>query len=207
MILNIMPQLRLSPGDIDLSIKFFEKEISMPIIISCMTGGAPEAQAANSKLALVASKLGIPIGVGSQRQVLEDSSYIDSYKIIRKNAPEVPVLGNIGAAQVKKMKDSGPFLKMIEMIDADAMVIHLNPLQELMQGEGEPDFKGFLKSLEKIIKEIKVPVIIKEVGAGISARVAAKLLSVGVKGIDVAGAGGTSWAGVELLRRNGGNAG
>jgi isopentenyl-diphosphate delta-isomerase len=180
--------------------KFFGKKINYPFLISCMTGGTSEAENINARLAETAEILRIPIGVGSQRQALEEKEYAESFKTVRKNAPGVPVLSNIGAAQIVHFKSIDPVHKIIEIIEADALVIHVNPLQELLQKEGEIKFKGLLKKIRFIIKKIHVPVIIKEVGAGISSEAAKKLLEVGVKGIDVAGAGGTSWAGVEILR-------
>lgn len=179
---------------------FFKKKISYPFLISCMTGGTTEAENINAKLAIAAQELNIPIGVGSQRQLLENNYHRKSYIIIRKNAPTVPVLGNIGAAQIVKLNKLDVIQKLIEQVEADAMVVHLNPLQELLQKEGEPNFKGLLVKIEKLVKILSVPIIVKEVGAGISKQAAKKLLDAGVKGIDVAGAGGTSWAGVEILR-------
>lgn len=186
--------------EIDLSTKFFGSKISLPFLISCMTGGTIEAQSINANLATAANEIGIPIGVGSQRQALENSKYHISYKIIRKNAPDVPVLGNIGAAQAADKNNLDKIQMLIDLIEADALVIHLNPLQELIQKNGEPDFSGLLKNIEKIAKKIKLPIIAKEVGSGINKSSARKLLEVGVRGIDVAGAGGTSWSGVEYLR-------
>jgi len=187
--------------------KFFGKKISFPFIISCMTGGTEEAENINAQLAIAAEELQIPVGVGSQRQALENlpvrqagENFRKSYEIIRKNAKTVPVLGNLGAAELVKLKSFKPVQMLIDLVEADAFVIHLNPLQELLQPEGTPNFKGLLKSLKKVIREISVPVIVKEVGAGICSKAAKKLLEVGVKGIDVAGAGGTSWAGIEMLR-------
>jgi len=186
---------------IDFSTKLFKKKISYPFLISCMTGGTNEAEHINAQLALVAEEIRIPIGVGSQRQVMEDRNYQESYKVIRNNAPSVPVFGNIGAAEVVKFKSPDKFQKLINLIEADALVIHVNPLQELLQPEGNPHFNGLLKNIKKLVKQVEVPIIVKEVGSGISSRAAKKLLDVGVMGIDVAGAGGTSWAGVEMLRK------
>ena len=180
--------------------KFFKKKINYPFIISCMTGGTEEAENINAHLAIAAEELKIPIGVGSQRQALENKNYRNSYNIIRKNAKSVPVLGNLGAAELVKLKSSDPIKVLIQLIEADAFVIHLNPLQELLQLEGNPYFKGLLKSLNKLVKEIEIPVIIKEIGMGISNDVAKRMLEAGVKGIDVAGAGGTSWAAIEMIR-------
>lgn len=191
---------------IDFSFKFFEKVINYPFLISCMTGGTIEAERINEKLAVVASELKIPIGVGSQRQALERNNFHFTYKVVRQNAKNVPVLGNIGSAQVansKKIVDEVKFL--IDLVEADAMVIHLNPLQELFQVEGETNFKGLLKKIEKLTSKISIPFIAKEVGSGISKDVAKNLLDVGIKGIDVAGSGGTSWAKVELERNKSSN--
>ena len=185
---------------INFETKFFKKKINYPFLISCMTGGTTEAENINAKLAIAAEELKIPVGVGSQRQALESNKYADSYKAIRKNAPTVPVLGNIGGAQIVKLKKLEHVKKLVDQIEADAMVIHLNPLQELLQKEGEPDFKGLLRKIKELVKILDVPIIFKEVGAGISRQAAKSLLEIGVKGIDVAGAGGTSWAGVEMLR-------
>ena len=180
--------------------KYFGKNVSYPFLISCMTGGTKEAENINQRLASVADELGILIGVGSQRQALENTNYLDSYRVLRKNAKHIPVLGNIGAAQVVKSKDQSDIISLIDMLEADAFVIHLNPLQELLQPEGEPYFVGLLKKIEKLVKKVNVPVVVKEVGSGISKDAAKKFLDIGVKGIDVAGSGGTSWAGVEILR-------
>ncbi len=191
-------------GNINFSTRFLGKKISFPFLISCMTGGTAEAENINARLSVAANNLNIPLGVGSQRQALENKDYHTTYKIIRKNAPSIPILGNIGAAQIVKMNSLDPISFLTDLIEADAMVVHVNPLQELIQRGGEPEFTGLLKKLEKMVKLVKVPVIVKEVGAGISAKAAKKLLDCGVKGIDTAGAGGTSWAGVEILRNKDG---
>lgn len=180
--------------------KFFTKKINFPFLISCMTGGTSEAENINSRLADVANQLNVILGVGSQRQALENNKFHSSYKVIRRRAPGIPILGNIGAAQIVKEKCVERIKSLVDMVEADAMVIHLNPLQELLQPESEIDFKGLRKQIKKLVRELPVPIIVKEVGAGISKEAAKILLETGVKGIDVAGAGGTSWAGVELLR-------
>jgi isopentenyl-diphosphate Delta-isomerase len=185
---------------IDFTTGFYKKRIGYPFLISCMTGGTQEAGNINSQLAIVAQQLNIAMGVGSQRQALENDKYMDTYKIIRKNAPKIPVLGNLGASEVVRLKTLDSVSYLVDVVNADAMVIHLNPLQELFQPEGEPNFTGLLKKLEKLAGFLSVPVMVKEVGSGISKKAVQKLLEVGVKGIDVAGAGGTSWAGVEMLR-------
>jgi isopentenyl-diphosphate delta-isomerase len=165
-----------------------------------MTGGTGKAKGLNANLAIAASELNIPIGVGSQRPLLESTEHIDTFKVIRDNAPEVPVLSNIGAAQIVQLDNVKGLLKIIEVISADGIIIHLNPLQELLQKEGEINFKGLLNKINEIKNNIDIPIIIKEVGSGISQTAARKLLEIGVDVIDVAGSGGTSWAAVELLR-------
>jgi isopentenyl-diphosphate Delta-isomerase len=191
----------VDPAKIELSTDFFGKTINYPFMISCMTGGTDKAVDINLKLAVIAEELKIPVGMGSQRQAFENDSYHASYKIIREHARSVPVLGNIGAAQLIHL-DASKIGFIIDLVEADALVVHLNPLQELVQNNGEPVFTGLLKRIEQLTKEISIPVIIKEVGAGISGLAAKKLLECGVKGIDTAGAGGTSWSAVEMLRNN-----
>jgi isopentenyl-diphosphate delta-isomerase len=188
---------------IDFNTGFFGKKINYPFMISCMTGGTGEAEDINAHLALAAKQLNIPIGVGSQRQALENKEFHKSYKVIRKNAPDIPVVGNIGASQIVQLKSLDRVKYIAELIEADIMAVHVNPLQELMQEHGEPAFTGLLKIIEKLVKYLEIPIIVKEVGAGISKQAALKLLETGIKGIDVAGAGGTSWAGVEILRNLG----
>ncbi len=190
-------------NDISFKSDFLGKNVNYPFIISCMTGGTEKSEEINSRLSIAAEKLNIPLGVGSQRIALESSGSKNTYKIIRKNAPNIPILGNIGASELVKKGNLNKIQSLVDLIEANAMVVHLNPLQELLQNEGDPEFTGLLKYIEKLIKKISVPVIVKEVGAGISKEAALKLLEIGVRGIDVAGAGGTSWAGVEILRSKG----
>ncbi len=187
---------------ISLNTKFYNKTISYPFLISCMTGGTTEAENINRDLAIAAETLNIAVGVGSQRQALENNTYHNSYKLIRKNAPTVPILGNIGAAEISKMKNFDRIQELIDLIEADAFVIHLNPAQELFQKEGNINFSGLLKNIEKLSKTIQTPIIAKEVGNGIEYQASLKLLNAGVKGIDVAGAGGTNWQAVEMKRNN-----
>lgn len=186
--------------DIQFDTRFLGKTISYPFIISSMTGGTEKAQVLNANLAIVANELNIPIGVGSQRQLLENSKHSNTFKNIRNNAPNVPVMSNIGAAQIVQQNNIASLQRIIETISADGLIIHLNPLQELLQKEGEINFKGLLQKISEIKTEIKVPIIVKEVGSGISQITARKLLEIGVDVIDVSGSGGTSWAVVELMR-------
>ena len=188
---------------IDLSTNFLDRKIDFPFMISCMTGGAKESESINKQLSETAIELNIPLGVGSQRQALKSNEFIESYRTIKETSKKIPVLGNIGASQVAKSVNPCELAeRLIDMINASALVVHVNPLQELMQKEGETDFSGLLDNIREITKKIKVPVFIKEVGAGISGKTAKALLKVNVKGIDVAGAGGTSWSQVELKRNN-----
>jgi isopentenyl-diphosphate delta-isomerase len=185
---------------IDFTTSFLKKRINYPFLISCMTGGTTEAENINARLATAANELNIPMGVGSQRQALENKDYHRSYQVIRREAPSIPLLGNIGASQIVKMNNFDLVQYLVDLIGADGLVIHLNAAQELLQPKGEPDFSCILRKLEKLVKKVNVPVIAKEVGAGISKKAAKRLLEAGIKGIDVAGAGGTSWTAVEILR-------
>ncbi|MDD3557687.1 MAG: type 2 isopentenyl-diphosphate Delta-isomerase [Melioribacteraceae bacterium] len=190
----------LNLEQIDIAQRFFNKTISAPLIISCMTGGVNESKNINHELAKVAQHLKIPIGSGSQRALIEDRAKLKSFSIIREAAPDVPILANIGAAQVAQGIELEDYKFIIDSLEADALVVHVNPLQELIQHRGEPNFKGLLNNLESLIRKITIPVIVKEVGSGINGEAAEKLLEIGVKGVDVAGAGGTSWSAVEYLR-------
>ncbi len=196
---NALPECNVR--EIDPRGRFLNKEVSFPLIISSMTGGYPDALSINRRLAEVCAEKGIAMGVGSQRQALEDKSYHRTFSVVREVAPDIPLFGNLGAAEVAKLRDAGPVLRLVEMIGADGFAIHLNPLQEYLQPEGNPEFRGALEGIAMLVRELPVPVIVKEIGAGISADVARRLIDAGVRIIDVAGAGGTSWAGVEIVRR------
>lgn len=192
---NALPELNFE--DLDLSVGFFGKTLSVPIIISAMTGGHPETKKVNENLAKAARDLGIGMCVGSQRAAIENPKLEDSFFVVRKVSNEIFVMANIGAAQLLSPKAVDLAETAIEMINADALAVHLNPLQELVQPGGDTQYKGVLKSLLRIVASIKKPIIVKETGCGISRNVAKKLLGTGVSAIDVAGAGGTSWAAVE----------
>ncbi len=170
-------------------------------MVSCMTGGYAGALAINRQLAEVCEDTGIAMGVGSQRQALEDHRYHRTFTVVREAAPSIPVIGNIGAVEVAALSSVDPMKRLVDMLHADAFAVHLNPLQEFLQPEGGPAFRGVLQGIARLVSDLPVPVIVKEIGAGISADVARRLLDVGVRYIDVAGSGGTSWAGVEALRR------
>jgi isopentenyl-diphosphate delta-isomerase len=196
---NALPELNLS--DVDPSTSFLGRKIALPFIISSMTGGYAQAERINQQLAEVCAQKKIALGVGSQRQASENVRYHRSFSVVRETAPDIPIFGNIGAAEVVKLRDASPIMRLIDLIHADGFAVHLNPLQELLQPEGNTNFCGVLDGIELLVRSLPVPIIVKEIGAGISADVAQRLIDVGVKIIDIAGAGGTSWAGVEILRR------
>lgn len=181
--------------------KFLKKRTAYPFIISCMTGGTDNADNINLQLAETAHTLNISLGIGSMRFAIATTQYDDSFKSIRKAAGNVPLLANIGAAQIIEMrKNFDPLKRLAGVLESDAFIVHLNPLQELLQHNGQADMRGLMAAVKQFVKEIRIPVIIKEVGSGISLKDAKRLLDAGVKGIDAAGAGGTSWGGVEILR-------
>jgi len=195
---NALPELDYD--DIDTSTTFLHRKFSAPLIIDSMTGGTDEATIINGRLGELAEKYGFGMGLGSQRAGLKSEELAATYSIARKNAPNAFLIANIGGAQLAKGMTTDEVRKIVQMIKANALVVHLNPLQELVQPEGEPRYKGVLGKISDLAKTIDVPVIVKEVGAGISREVAIKLEMAGVSAVNVAGAGGTSWAGVEKLR-------
>ncbi|MFN2434146.1 MAG: type 2 isopentenyl-diphosphate Delta-isomerase [Nitrososphaeraceae archaeon] len=195
---NALPEIDYEA--VETTQNFLNHNFKAPIIIDSMTGGTPEATKINSRLSLVAEKFGLGMGLGSQRAGLLSSELAETYSIARSNAPNAFLVANIGGAQLSKGLKVQDIKNMIEMIEADALVVHLNPLQELIQPEGEPKYKGVLSKIKEICANFDIPIIVKEVGAGISMDVAKKLESAGVSAINVAGSGGTSWAGVEKLR-------
>lgn len=184
---------------IDLSCKFLNKRIKVPLLITGMTGGYRDAEHINQLLAKAAETYGLAFGVGSQRAMIENDALKRTY-YVRDVAPSIPILGNIGAVQLPKYGVE-KIEKMVSSIDADALAVHLNPLQEIIQPEGDRDFTGILKAISQLCESLSVPVIVKETGAGISSDVALKLKDAGVKYIDVSGAGGTSWSKVEYERK------
>lgn len=195
---NALPEIDYEV--VEITQNFLNHSFKAPIIIDSMTGGTPEATKINSRLSLVAEKFGLGMGLGSQRAGLLSSELAETYSIARSNAPSAFLVANIGGAQLSKGLKVQEIKNMIEMIEANALVVHLNPLQELIQPEGEPKYKGVLSKIKEICANFDIPIIVKEVGAGLSMEVAKKLESAGVSAINVAGSGGTSWAGVEKLR-------
>jgi len=188
---------------IDLSTTVFDHKFSAPIIVGAMTGGTSEATAINAAIAEAVEKLQLGMGVGSQRAAIEDSKLGKTFAIARKMAPTAFLIANIGGVQLVHGYGVKEVKKTIDMIDADAVAIHLNALQEAIQPEGQTNFKGVLAKIGEIAGELDKPVIVKETGSGIGAEDAKKLEAAGVKGIDVGGAGGTSFAAVEYYRAEG----
>lgn len=194
---NALPELDFE--DISLQSEFLGKVLGAPILISSMTGGTPEAGIINLRLAEVAQQYGLAMGVGSQRAALQHPESSDTFKV-RRSAPDILLFANLGAIQLNYGYTVEDCRRAVEMIEADALILHLNPLQEALQPEGNTRFRGLLKKIEEVCQTIEVPVVVKEVGWGISAQVARRLVEVGVAAIDVAGAGGTSWSQVEMYR-------
>ncbi|RLG91790.1 MAG: type 2 isopentenyl-diphosphate Delta-isomerase [Candidatus Hecatellales archaeon] len=190
----------ISFKEIDTTTNIFGYRLSSPIIIAGMTGGTKKAAKINANLAEAAGKLGLGMGVGSQRVAIEDPKQEYSFRIVREKAPKAFIIANIGCVQLVKGYGVDKALKAVEMVEANALAIHLNSLQEAVQVEGQADFKESLKKIRELTQTLTIPVIVKETGSGISAETAKKLEEAGVKGIDVGGAGGTSWAAVEYYR-------
>ncbi len=195
---NALPELDYE--DIDLSTRFLGHSFSAPLIIDSMTGGTDEATIINGRLGELAEEYGLGMGLGSQRAGLKSEELASTYSIARRNAPHAFLIANIGGAQLARGLTIDEAKKIVKMIHANALVVHLNPLQELVQPEGESRYKGVYAKIVELVKSMDVPVIVKEVGAGISREVAIRLETAGVSAINIAGAGGTSWAGVEKLR-------
>lgn len=189
----------INKTDIDTSIGFLGHELAFPLLIASMTGGHPDTTDVNKSLALAAQEMGIGIGVGSQRAALKEDTLEDSFRVVRDTAPEAFVFGNIGVQQIREYGMEG-VNQAAEMIDANAMAVHLNFLQEAIQPEGETDAEDGLELIRQVCRSLKIPVIVKETGAGICYEIAKKLCDAGVSAIDVGGMGGTSWAGVEVYR-------
>lgn len=193
-----LPEMDL--GQVDTSLSLFGKKLAAPILISSMTGGTEQAGEINQRLAEAAQECGVAMGVGSQRAALEEPQQIPTYAITRKVAPDVLLFANLGAVQLNYGYGIDECRRVVEMIQADALILHLNPLQEAVQAGGDTNFASLAKKIEGICIKLEKPVIIKEVGWGISERTAKILADCGVAAIDVAGAGGTSWSQVEMYR-------
>jgi isopentenyl-diphosphate delta-isomerase len=184
---------------IDLSTKVFGRKLNAPILISSMTGGTEEAGAINRRLAEAAQEMGVAMGLGSQRAAIEHPEAASTFQV-REVAPDILLFANLGAIQLNYGYGIKECRLAVEMVEADALYLHLNALQEAVQPEGDTNFSGLLRKVEKVCDALEVPVIAKEVGWGISGETARQLVNAGVAGIDVAGAGGTSWTQVEMYR-------
>lgn len=194
---NCLPDL--DRDDINLSTSFLGKPLGAPILISSMTGGTEIAKQINQRLAAIAQHYKLAMGVGSQRVAVENPQVADTFAM-RAIAPDAVLFANLGAVQLNYRYGIDECLRVIEQLEADALILHLNPLQECVQTKGDTNFRGLLDKIAGLCEKLPVPVIVKEVGNGISAPIAQKLIAAGVAAIDVAGAGGTSWAKVESER-------
>jgi isopentenyl-diphosphate delta-isomerase len=194
---HALPELNLE--EVDLGIDFFGKHLRLPLLISSMTGGTQEAGAINRTLATAAQEMGIAMGVGSQRAAIEHAELSATFQV-RPCAPDILLFANLGAVQLNYHLTAEHCQRAVDMIQADALILHFNALQEAVQAEGQTRFAGLLGKIESVCRILPVPVIAKEVGWGFSEEDVRKLANVGVAAIDVAGAGGTSWSQVEMHR-------
>lgn len=193
-----LPELDMD--EIDLGTQFLGKRINAPLLVSSMTGGPARAASINENLAKACQALGLALAVGSQRVAIENGDLAGLGAELRRHAPDIPLLANFGAAQLNLGFGLDEARRAVDMIGADALIIHLNPLQEAVQPEGDRNWRGLFSRIEALAAQLDTPLVVKEVGAGISARLARRLVDAGVAVIDVAGAGGTSWAAVEAER-------
>lgn len=192
-----LPELDLA--EVDTAVNIFGKSLKTPLLISSMTGGTARAREINRTLAAGAQIAGMAMGLGSMRAGIEDPSLEATYQV-RDVAPDILLFANLGAVQLNYGYSTSHCRRAVDMIDADALILHFNPLQEAVQPEGDGNFSGLLKKIETICRELSAPVIAKEVGWGFSREAARQLADAGVAAIDVAGAGGTSWSQVEMYR-------
>lgn len=192
---NALPDISLS--SVSLATRIGELNLSSPILINAMTGGAEETEAINGQLAAAAKETGSAMAVGSQMSAIRDRSVRNSYRIVRKMNPDGIILANLGAEATVEQA-----LEAVEMISADALQIHLNVMQELLMPEGERDFQGTTERISRIAEAAGVPVIVKEVGFGIASEAAVRLKAAGIHALDVGGSGGTSFAAIENARRS-----
>lgn len=189
----------LDPEDINTETEFLGRRFSHPFLIESMTGGTSVAEKINALLGEAASRFNIPMGVGSQRAGIVRPETAKTFRAAREHGPDAFLIGNIGAAQL--VENGIEFaVKAVEMIDADALAIHLNPLQELVQPDGKAKSKNLFKTLQKLKNQLEVPIILKEIGCGLSREVVEAAEQAGVDAFDVAGAGGTNWTLIEMVR-------
>lgn len=195
---NALPEVNME--DVSTQATLLGRSFDFPLFISSMTGGYGDAGPVNAIIAEFCEVYNLPFGVGSQRAMLENHAVTETFSIVRQKAPSAFICSNIGGSQLIGGLSKNQLKTLIDCIQANAVIVHLNPLQELMQPEGDRNFRGILDGIEKLVLDTELPVIVKETGAGISKYDAKRLLNVGVSVIDVAGAGGTSWAKVENFR-------
>ncbi|MCA9397315.1 type 2 isopentenyl-diphosphate Delta-isomerase [candidate division WWE3 bacterium] len=194
-----LPEVDLD--DVSTATSLLEKQLSQPLIIASMTGGEAYAKTINKHLAIAAQEMNVAIGVGSQRVALEVPSARESFSIVRKHAPDAVVFANLAGVQLNYGYDISHYEAVVDMIEADALYIHLNPLQEAIQPEGDTNFLGLREKLGDLISRLSVPVFVKEVGHGLDIETCKFKLDAGVSGLDIAGTGGTSWSWIESQRR------
>ena len=192
-----LPEIDMA--EIETASRFLGKRLEAPLLVSCMTGGTDRAALINRNLAAAAEATGVAVGVGSQRKALEDPLTAASFHV-RDVAPNVALLGNLGAVQLNYGMGQAECEKAVEMIGADALALHLNPLQEAIQPEGQCNFKGLLAKIGELASRLEVPVVVKEIGCGLSVGTARALIDQGIRILDTAGLGGTSWARIEAAR-------
>lgn len=197
-----LPEINLE--DVNTSTKLFGKELDQPLIIASMTGGSKYSKIINTNLSKAEEACNVALGVGSQRIALEINDAKASFELVRKHAPNAVIFANMGAIQLNNQRSTKDYLEVVKMIQADALYLHINPLQEAIQGGGNTNYAGLFNKIAKLIESIDVPVFVKEVGHGIDARTAKKLYKAGVAGVDVAGLGGTSYAWIEGQRAKNG---
>ncbi|OGD09548.1 type 2 isopentenyl-diphosphate Delta-isomerase [Candidatus Amesbacteria bacterium RIFOXYB1_FULL_44_23] len=193
-----LPEIGLN--DVSTEVELLGKKIKQPLIIGSMTGGVEHGKLINANLATAAAECGVAMGVGSQRAALVKDEVRETYTVVRKFAPEIVVFANMGAVQLNYGRGVEDCKQIVDMVNADGLYLHVNPMQEALQPEGDTNFRLLIPKIEKLIKEIQVPVFVKEVGSGIDVDAAQKLVEIGVSGIDVAGVGGTSWTWIEGKR-------
>lgn len=196
--IKTLPELDLK--NVDISTEILGKKINQPLIIASMTGGAAFAEKININLATAAEETKVAMGVGSQRAALEKPEVENTFELVRKYAPKTVIMANMGAVQLNYGRVVEDYKRIVEMVEADGLYLHINAMQEALQPEGDTNWEGIEKKIEKLVKMINVPVLIKEVGGGIDTGTARKLVEMGIYGIDVAGVGGTSWTWIEGKR-------
>ncbi len=195
---NALPELDLQ--EINTGISFLGKELSVPLLISSMSGGATESLAFNASLAEAAEQVGCALGLGSIRAALENESVRESFLVARQTAPAAVIMANLGIAQIITARSLDQTAAFCEELKADGLIIHLNSLQEAFQPEGEPNFKGALSAIQRWVRDFPLPIIVKEVGQGLSVTTIQRLEDVGVTIVDIAGAGGSNWISIERER-------